>query len=66
MLRYYITGQLVFGHGKITLIKNMTDWEVVHQRKKTKINKDNIRKNRKLFDRNYKLGDKVMLTNNNS
>ena len=44
----------------------MADWELVHQRKKTKINEDNMRENRKRFDRKYKVGDKVMLTNNNS
>ena len=28
------------------------------------INKDNIRKNNKTFDHDYKVGDKVMLANN--
>ena len=38
--------------------------ELIHQQKLTKINKNNIRKSSKIVDHDYKVGKKVMLTNN--
>ena len=42
----------------------MVDWELIHQRKQTQINKYNICENNKRVDHDYKVGDKVMLNNN--
>ena len=42
------------------------DQESILQRKQTKINKYNIPQNSKRVDQNYKVGDKVMLTNNDA
>ena len=39
------------------------DWELIRQQKQTQINKDNICKNRKLFDHDYKVKEKAMLDN---
>ena len=39
----------------------MVDWELIRQQKQMKINKDNIHKKNKRVDKNYKLGDKVMI-----
>ena len=44
-------------------IKHTVGWELICQKKQTKINKVNIRENRNLFDHGYKVRDKVMLTN---
>ena len=62
-LKGYSIVQLLFGCDIIVLIKNMVDWELIHQKKKTKINKDNIRENRNLVDHDYNVQDKVMLDN---
>ena len=45
-------------------IKHNADRELTRHQKQTKINKDNIRKNRKLVEHDYRDGDKVMLNNN--
>ena len=45
-------------------IKHKVDWELTRHQKQTQINKDNIRKNGKLVEHDYKVGDKVMLNNN--
>ena len=38
--------------------------ELARHQKQAQINKDNIRKNRKWVEHDYKVGDKVMLNNN--
>ena len=40
------------------------DWESIRRKKHMKINKDNIREINKQVDHDYKVGYKVMLTNN--
>ena len=45
-------------------MEHNVDWELILQQKQTKINKDNIHENSKRVDHNYKVVDKVMLTNN--
>ena len=44
-------------------IKHKVDWELIRQINQMQIIKDNIRKNNKVVDHNYKVGDKVMLNN---
>ena len=44
-------------------IKHKVDWELICQKNQTQINKDNIRKNRNRVDHDYKVRDKVMITN---
>ena len=41
----------------------MVDWELIRQQNQTQINKDNIGKNRKRVDHDYKVGYKVILNN---
>ena len=60
----YSPVQLVFGRGMILPIKHKVDRELTRHQKQTQINKYNIRKNRKWFEHDYKVGDKVMLNNN--
>ena len=60
-LRGYSPRQLIFGCDVILPIKHMVDWELIRQKKQAQSNKDNIRKNRNLFDYGCKVGDKVML-----
>ena len=57
-------GQLLFGRDMILLINYKVDWELIRQKKYTQIDKDNIRKNINRVDHDYKVRDKVMLTNN--
>ena len=58
--------QLVFGHDMILLIKHKDDWELVRQRKQTRINKYNIFKNNKRVNYDYRVRNKVMLYNNSA
>ena len=44
-------------------IKHKVGWESIRKQKQTQINKDNIRKNNKRVDHEYKVGDKIMLNN---
>ena len=53
----YSSDQLIFGHDMILSIKHRVDWELIHQQKQMKINRDNTQ------DNNYKVRDDVMLTN---
>ena len=46
----------------ILLIKQKVDWELIRQRKKAQIDKDNMRKNRHRVDYDYKVGDDIILT----
>ena len=55
-------GQLIFGRDIIIPIKHRVDWELIRQQKQTQINRDNACENKHKFDYDYKVGDKVMLT----
>ena len=50
----------------ILLIKYKVDWELIRQKNQTQTNKDNICQNNKRVDHDYKVGDKVVLTNNSA
>ena len=47
----------------IFLIKLKADWELTSHKYQMQINKDNIHKNRKILDHNYKVGDKFIIDN---
>ena len=55
ILKGYIPGQLIFFRDMILSMKYKVDWELKCQRNQTKINKDNIRKNIKRVDHDYKV-----------
>ena len=57
-------GQLVFLCDIIIPIKYEVDWELIHHKNQTKINKEYIRKNIKQVDHDYKVRYKVMFYNN--
>ena len=59
----YSQGQLIFGRDIILLIKHRVGWELRRQQKQTHINRDNTRENKHRVYYNYKIGNKVMLTN---
>ena len=44
-------------------IKHRVDWVLICHPNQEQINKDNIRKNDKIVDHDYKVGDKVMPKN---
>ena len=62
-LKGYSIGQLLFGRDMILPIKHKVDWELIRQQKQMQINKDNIHKNNKRVDHDYKVGYKVVLNN---
>ena len=62
MMKVYSPDQLIFVCDIILSIKNTVDWELICQKKKTQINKDNILENRDRVDHDYKVGDNFMLT----
>ena len=64
MLEGYIPGQLLFVHNITIPIKHNVDWESIRQQKHMKINKEYICEINKQVDHDYKVGYKVMLTNN--
>ena len=57
-------GQSVFGCDTNIPIKHTLDWVLLHWQKQAQIKKDNIRKNSKIVDHHYKVGDKFMITDN--
>ena len=62
-LKGYSLGQLIFVHDMILPIKHKVNWESIRQKKRTRINKDNIRKNINRVDHDYNAEDKVILDN---
>ena len=50
----------------IILIKHRVNWELIRQQKQAQSNRENTRKNKQRVEYDYKVGDKVMLTNNNA
>ena len=65
-LKGYSTGQLVFGHDMIILIKHKVDRELIRKQKRTQINKENICKDRNQVDHDYNVIDKLMLNDNSA
>ena len=53
--------QLVFGRDAIFTIKHVADWEHIWQRKQKQINCNNKRKNMCRNNRQYKVGDKILV-----
>ena len=53
--------QLVFGQDSILNIKHVADWEHIQQRKKLRINRNDKRKNMRRNNRQYKVGDKILV-----
>ena len=47
-------------------IKHKVDWGLIHQQNQTQINNDNLRENINLFDHDYKVWYKFMLTNHSA
>ena len=58
--------QLLFVRDMILLIKHTLDWELMRQKNLSKINKDNIHKSSKRVDRDYRVGNIVMIINNDA
>ena len=59
----YSLVQLIFGRDIILPIKHRVGWELIRHQKQTQINIDNACKNKHTDDYEYKVRDKVMLTN---
>ena len=62
-LKVYSPGQLLFGRDMILPMKHKVDWGLILQRKQTRINKDDIRKNIIRVDYHYKVVYKFMVNN---
>ena len=59
----YSLGQFIFVLDMTIPIKHRVDWELIRQKKKTQVNRDNTRENKHRVEYDYKVGDKFMLTN---
>ena len=57
-------GQLVFGRDMIWNVKHIANWQLIRDRKQAQINKDNIRENRTRIPHEYKVGDQVLMNDN--
>ena len=53
--------QQVFGQYAILNIKHVVDWEHIRQRKKLRINHNNMRENMRRNNHQYKVGDKILV-----
>ena len=53
--------QLVFGRDAILNIKHVADWEHIRQWKQLRINHNNKRKKMRRNNRQYKVGDKILV-----
>jgi hypothetical protein len=53
--------QLVFGRDAILNVKHMSNWEHIRQRKQTRINENNKRKNKSRRAHTYSVGDKILV-----
>ena len=63
-MKVYSSCELIFGRHIITLIKKITDWELIRHQNQTQVNKYNIRENGKTVEHAYTVRDKFMLANN--
>ena len=62
-IKGYTLGQWLFGLNVILPIKNLVDWKLIRQQRHMQIDRDNTRENKYRVDYDYKVRDKVMLTN---
>ena len=53
---------MIFDRNMILPIKHMVGWEILRQLKQKNIYRDITRKNKHIFDYDYKLGYNIMLT----
>ena len=53
--------QLVFGRYAILNIKHVADWEHIWQRKKLRINHNNMRENMRRNNHQYKVGENILV-----
>ena len=53
--------QLVFGRDAIFNIKHVADWEHIWQRKKLRINQNNMQEKMRRNNHQYKVGDKILV-----
>ena len=60
----FISNDPLYGLDIVIPIEHTVDQELICQRNQAQINKADICKNSKRVDRDYKVGDKVMLNNN--
>ena len=65
-LKGYSPGQLLFGCDINIPIKYMAYWKLIRHQNQTQINKDNIGKNGKILEHDYKVRDKVMLNDDSA
>ena len=53
--------QLVFGRDAILNINHVSDWEHIRQRKKLRINQNNMWENMRRNNHQYKVGEKILV-----
>ena len=55
-------GQLVFGRDMIFNIRHEADWQLIHEKKRARIEDNNARENAKRREHDYAVGEKVLIT----
>jgi hypothetical protein len=55
-------GQLVFGRDMIFNIRHQADWQLINQRKRVRIDDNNLRENAKRISHDYTIGERVLIT----
>ena len=58
--------QLVFGRDAILNIAHEACWKIIKDRKQKQIIKNNIRENKNRIDHVYKIGDRILIKNQQS
>lgn len=55
-------GQLAFGRDMIFNIRHQADWQLIHERKRARIEENNERENKRRREHDYAPGERVLIT----
>lgn len=55
-------GQIVFSRDMVFNIRHEADWKLIHDRKRARIEQDNLRENSKRLAHDYAIGERVLIT----
>ena len=61
-VKRYTPAELVFGRDMILPIQVKPDWEKMRTKRQLSIKKENKRENKRRIKHNYKVGDKILVT----
>ena len=58
-------GQTVFGRDMLLNIRHVTDWQLIHERKRKRIETNNSNENKRRRTHDYRVGERVLITKAN-